>query len=71
MTWIQLHRVSQVILEILGALGSAVAGVSGKHFVNKITAKSFQTTYDKDLAQRLWDASSELTQLTSPDIQTV
>ena len=42
------------------ASSPAVAGVSGKYFVNKQPVASSTLSYDKELAQRLWQISEHL-----------
>ncbi len=38
---------------------------SGKYFGDKKVRQSFKTSCDENLAQRLWDASKELTHIQS------
>lgn len=45
------------------AISPEVAGVSGRYFVNREAASSSAVSYDKELAQRLWQVSAELTGL--------
>ena len=45
------------------ATSPEVAGVSGRYFVNREAASSSAVSYDKELAQRLWQVSAELTGL--------
>ena len=45
------------------ASSPAVEGLSGKYFVDCREARSSRTTYDTELARRLWDASARLTAL--------
>ena len=42
------------------ASSPAVAGVSGAYFANRRPKRSAAASYDRDLARRLWDASSAL-----------
>ena len=42
------------------ASSTAVAGVSGVYFANRRPKRSAAASYDRDLARRLWDASSAL-----------
>jgi len=42
------------------ASSSEVAGVSGAYFVNRRAKRSSSTSYDRDLARRLWEVSSAL-----------
>jgi hypothetical protein len=37
--------------------------LSGRYFINKAEARSSDVSYDKKLAERLWEASAELTNL--------
>ena len=43
------------------ASSPAVEGVNGKYFVDCREARSSRTSYDTELARRLWDASARLT----------
>ncbi len=40
-----------------------VEGLSGRYFVKKAEARSSDKSYDAGLARRLWDVSTELTNL--------
>jgi retinol dehydrogenase-14 len=40
-----------------------VEGVNGKYFVKKAVAKSSQSSYNEEVAHRLWDVSAQLTGL--------
>jgi retinol dehydrogenase 14 len=40
-----------------------VEGLSGRYFIKKAEARSSDVSYDKKLAERLWEASAELTNL--------
>ncbi|MFX1280306.1 MAG: SDR family oxidoreductase [Promethearchaeota archaeon] len=42
-----------------------VEGVSGKYFKKRKVSKSSKASYDKDLAQKLWELSAKLTNLNS------
>lgn len=45
------------------ASSPAVEGVNGKYFVKKAVAKSSQSSYNEEVAHRLWDVSAQLTGL--------
>jgi NAD(P)-dependent dehydrogenase (short-subunit alcohol dehydrogenase family) len=45
------------------ASSSAVKGVTGEYFVKQKALRSSQVSYDRAAAQRLWQVSTELTQL--------
>ena len=45
------------------AISGAVEGVSGKYYVRQKAMQSSESSYDENLANRLWDASAELTGL--------
>ena len=45
-----------------------VEGLSGGYFIKKAEARSSDVSYDKKLAERLWEASAELTNLPAQDL---
>ncbi|MFW9876176.1 MAG: SDR family NAD(P)-dependent oxidoreductase, partial [Candidatus Thorarchaeota archaeon] len=45
-----------------------IEGVSGKYFKKRKQAKSVKTSYDKELAKKLWNVSVELTNLNSEEL---
>jgi NAD(P)-dependent dehydrogenase (short-subunit alcohol dehydrogenase family) len=45
------------------AFSPEVEGLSGRYFIKKAEARSSEVSYDKKLAERLWEASAELTNL--------
>ncbi len=47
-----------------------VAGVSGRYFVDRTAKRSSRSSYDEQLARRLWDVSAELTGLPLTDRET-
>ncbi len=52
------------------ASSPAVAGVSGRYFVDSAPKRSSRRSYDEQVARRLWDVSAELTGLPPTDQQT-
>jgi NAD(P)-dependent dehydrogenase (short-subunit alcohol dehydrogenase family) len=48
------------------AVSPAVEGVSGRYFVRQKAVESSKTSYDENLASRLWRVSAELTGLSDP-----
>lgn len=47
------------------AASPAVEGVNGKYFVKQAVAKSSESSYNEEVAHRLWDLSAQLTGLDS------
>jgi hypothetical protein len=47
------------------ATAPELEGISGKYFAKKRVVPSSEASYDRDVAQRLWQVSAEMTGLSS------